>query len=181
MSKKFYPLIAVIALATVAVGQAQSPAPAESPAQSPAPAKHRAARKSKAAASPTTAAASTSASPAASPTTRRGRRKAAAAAAASPVVSPTPAKSLFGDLFKPKTSTEASPSAATSAPAKSTSTQLANRPAAAGGGPGLVWVNTETHKYHREGSRFYGKTKKGKYVTEAEAIKEGDKAAAKGE
>ena len=42
---------------------------------------------------------------------------------------------------------------------------------------GKVWVNTETHMYHKEGSRFYGTTKKGKYMTEAEAIKEGNKAA----
>lgn len=42
----------------------------------------------------------------------------------------------------------------------------------------MVWVNTETHVYHREGSPFYGRTKKGKYMTEADAIKEGDKAAA---
>jgi hypothetical protein len=34
--------------------------------------------------------------------------------------------------------------------------------------------------YHKEGSRFYGTTKKGKYVSEADAIKEGDRAAAKG-
>ena len=40
-----------------------------------------------------------------------------------------------------------------------------------------MWVNTETHVYHKEGTRFYGKTKKGKYVTEQEAIKVGDKAA----
>ena len=52
---------------------------------------------------------------------------------------------------------------------------------AAGGGHGLVWVNTEAHVYHKEGSRFYGKTKKGKYVSEADAIKEGDRAAAKGQ
>jgi hypothetical protein len=48
---------------------------------------------------------------------------------------------------------------------------------AAGGGHGLVWVNTESHVYHKEGSRFYGTTKKGKYMSEADAIKEGDKAA----
>jgi hypothetical protein len=41
----------------------------------------------------------------------------------------------------------------------------------------LVWVNTEAHVYHKEGSRFYGTTKKGKYMTEAEAIKEGNKSA----
>ena len=46
-------------------------------------------------------------------------------------------------------------------------------PPAAGGGHGLVWVNSETHVYHKEGSRFYGTTKKGKYMTEAEAMKEG--------
>jgi hypothetical protein len=42
---------------------------------------------------------------------------------------------------------------------------------ALGGGHGLVWVNTETHVYHKEGSRFYGTTKKGNYVSEADAIK----------
>jgi hypothetical protein len=35
----------------------------------------------------------------------------------------------------------------------------------------MVWVNTETHVYHKEGSRFYCTTKKGKYMAEAEAIK----------
>jgi hypothetical protein len=48
---------------------------------------------------------------------------------------------------------------------------------AAGGGPGQVWVNTQTHVYHKPGSRFYGKTKKGKYVSEQEAITEGDRPA----
>ena len=42
-----------------------------------------------------------------------------------------------------------------------------------GGGPGLVWVNTETHTYHKEGSRWYGRTKKGKYMSEQDAMKEG--------
>jgi hypothetical protein len=56
-------------------------------------------------------------------------------------------------------------------------TQAAAKAPAPGGGHGLVWVNTESHVYHKEGSRFYGTTKKGKYMTEAEAAKEGDKAA----
>src|SRR6476660_2074822 len=87
----------------------------------------------------------------------------------------SPAKKTLADFFKPK----ASPSpAANPAPARGTSAAAAaNATAAPGGGPGLVWVNTETHVYHKEGSRFYGKTKKGKYVSEADAIKEGDKAA----
>jgi hypothetical protein len=84
-------------------------------------------------------------------------------------------------LFKPKTSgAAASPAAASPAPAKGASRATAAKSPAPGGGHGLVWVNPETHVYHKEGSRFYGTTKKGKYMTEAEAIKEGNKAAAKG-
>jgi hypothetical protein len=39
--------------------------------------------------------------------------------------------------------------------------------------PGMVWVNTNTKIFHREGDRWYGKTKEGKFMTEAEALKEG--------
>jgi hypothetical protein len=89
----------------------------------------------------------------------------------------SPAKFGFGDLFKPKTSTAAAnPAAAAPAPSKGMGTQAATKAPVPGGGHGLVWVNTETHVYHTEGSRFYGTTKKGKYMTEAEAVKEGDKA-----
>jgi hypothetical protein len=45
----------------------------------------------------------------------------------------------------------------------------------------LVWVNTESHIYHKEGSRFYGKTKQGKYMSETEAMKAGDRAAKTGD
>ncbi len=37
---------------------------------------------------------------------------------------------------------------------------------------GLVWVNTSTKVYHKDG-QFYGKTKQGKFLTEAEAQKAG--------
>jgi len=40
----------------------------------------------------------------------------------------------------------------------------------------MVWVNTETHVYHKQGSRWYGKTKHGKYMSEQEAINAGDRA-----
>jgi hypothetical protein len=98
-------------------------------------------------------------------------------AAASPSPSASPKFSL-GDLFKPKNSTAAaSPAAAAPATAKSTGTHAATKAPAPGGGHGLVWVNTESHVYHKEGSRFYGTTKKGQYMTEAEAVKAGNKAA----
>jgi DNA uptake protein ComE-like DNA-binding protein len=42
---------------------------------------------------------------------------------------------------------------------------------------GMVWANTNTKTYHKEGSQWYGKTRAGKYMTEAEAIKEGYKPA----
>jgi cytoskeletal protein RodZ len=42
-----------------------------------------------------------------------------------------------------------------------------------------VWVNTDTGIYHKPGSRFYGKTKKGKYMTETDARKAGYREAKK--
>jgi hypothetical protein len=81
-------------------------------------------------------------------------------------------------MFKPKNSTAAaSPAAAAAPPAKGASTQAATKAPAPGGGHGLVWVNTDSHVYHKEGSRFYGTTKKGQYMTEAAAVKAGNKAA----
>jgi hypothetical protein len=38
---------------------------------------------------------------------------------------------------------------------------------------GMVWVNTDTDVFHREGDEWYGKTKHGKYMTEADASKAG--------
>ena len=41
---------------------------------------------------------------------------------------------------------------------------------------GMVWVNTSTKVYHKDGA-FFGKTKKGKFMTEDEATKAGYRAA----
>jgi DNA uptake protein ComE-like DNA-binding protein len=42
---------------------------------------------------------------------------------------------------------------------------------------GMVWVNTDSGVFHKEGSRWYGKTKQGKFMTEADALKAGYQAA----
>ena len=141
-----------------------SPAPAASPEASPSPAKTR---------GHTKAEVSPAASPAASASSaeHHARKKEGASPTATPAPSASPANPLskIGNLFKPKAT--ASPAAKTT-----TSSAEANATTAPGGGHDLVWVNTESHIYHKEGSRFYGKTKQGKYVSEADAIKEGDRA-----
>jgi hypothetical protein len=38
---------------------------------------------------------------------------------------------------------------------------------------GLVWVNTSSKAYHKDGE-FYGKTKRGEFMTEADAQKGGN-------
>ncbi len=40
-----------------------------------------------------------------------------------------------------------------------------------------VWVNTSSGKYFRPGQQWYGKTKRGEYMSEAEAIRKGYRAA----
>jgi pyruvate/2-oxoglutarate dehydrogenase complex dihydrolipoamide acyltransferase (E2) component len=47
---------------------------------------------------------------------------------------------------------------------------------APGGGPGLVWVNKPSHVYHCSTDKWYGKTKSGEYMSEADAIAKGDHA-----
>src|SRR6266403_1175535 len=170
MTKRFFTLFIAIGLASVCAVQAQSPTPGESPA------KQRGRKKAEAgtAASPAAAPAT---SPAAAPKAKGSRKKAETGTSASP----SPAKFSLSDMFKPKSSAAASPASVSGAAAKNTSAAAAATAPAPGGGHGLVWVNTDSRVYHREGSRFYGTTKKGKYMSEAEAVKEGNRAAGKGE
>jgi hypothetical protein len=68
------------------------------------------------------------------------------------------------------TSTAAKPAAAT------TKATTAQQPPV----KGMVWVNLESKVFHREGDRYYGNTKQGKFMTEADAVKAGYREAKSG-
>src|SRR5277367_5919403 len=102
----------------------------------------------------------------------------------SPTAAASPAKK-HSKKSKAAAAETATPAAASNSAATPAATPTAKKHKApepqavqaAGGGNGQVWVNTETHVYHREGSKWYGRTKQGKYMSEADATKEGDKPA----
>jgi helix-hairpin-helix protein len=60
---------------------------------------------------------------------------------------------------------------------KATPPPVPAQTAAPGGGPGMVWVNTETKVFHEPGDKWYGRTKHGKYMKESEAVAAGYHAA----
>jgi DNA uptake protein ComE-like DNA-binding protein len=96
-----------------------------------------------------------------------GNEPAAAASASTPAAKSAPPP--------PASATPAASPSAAATPAK------ASAPVQGSPGNGMVWVNTDSGVYHKEGSRYYGKTKSGKYMTEADAIKAGYRAAKNGE
>ncbi len=67
-------------------------------------------------------------------------------------------------------------SASTDAKTAPTHTTVSASEIASAKSKGLVWVNTDSKVYHKSG-RYYGNTKQGKFMTEADAQKAGYKAA----
>jgi hypothetical protein len=174
--RTFLCLLALLAIAASPLAYSQTASPTPAASASPKKRSHKA--------SPSPAAAEANATPAASATPKKRSRKEATGAAspattpAAPASTPAPAapsptakEGMLG-LFHKKT-------ANTPAPVANQPQAPANNPGAPGNGQ--VWVNTESHVYHKAGSRFYGKTKQGKYMNEADAIKEGDHAAKNGD
>ena len=80
------------------------------------------------------------------------------------------AASATGETQSPPT---AAPAAAPPQSAAGAATKTATTPPAPGGGPGMVWLNTASNVYHCPGTRYYGTTKAGAYMTEDEAKAKG--------
>ena len=106
------------------------------------------------------------------PTSSASKRKSSSTAAAD---APAPANAPASSSAAPAASAPAP--AASAPPAAATPAAKSVPQAQPSPGSGMVWVNLDSGVYHKEGTRYYGKTKNGKYMPEADALKAGYRAA----
>jgi Helix-hairpin-helix motif len=113
-----------------------------------------------------------------------GGTSAAASAPSQPTAAskPTPTKSTPASSASAASTSQPAPAAAAAPPAQpapkpAKATAPSSLASAGTPGPGQVWVNLDSGVYHYPNSRYYGKTKSGKYLSEADAMKAGYHAA----
>lgn len=106
-------------------------------------------------------------------TARHGTK--ASASESSGATPSEPSSSTQATASKPSTHTPK-----TSSDSETGTSQNASQTAQTPPEKGMVWVNTSSGVYHREGDRWYGKTKKGKFMSEADAQKAGYRPAKNG-
>ena len=100
--------------------------------------------------------------------------KSATAASSTPAAAPAAAPAATAaQTAAPAAAPAAAPKASAEHKTPTPASELTQKP---GGGPGLVWVNSESKVYHCQGDEWYGKTKQGEYKSEAAAKAEGDHA-----
>jgi DNA uptake protein ComE-like DNA-binding protein len=101
-------------------------------------------------------------------------RASSSGAATAPPPSSAPASSSSAPAAASAPAPAPAASASAAAPATSAKSTPQPQPSP---GSGMVWVNLDSGVYHKEGTRYYGKTKNGKYMSEADALKAGYRAA----
>jgi Helix-hairpin-helix motif len=76
-------------------------------------------------------------------------------------------------VAKPSTKIDSNKATTSKATKTNTDTDTSDETAKVPPHKGMVWVNKNTMVYHKEGDRWYGKTKNGEFMNEQDAIKLG--------